>query len=208
MANKADNLSESSEVVYRDPKAEKIEKFGMIANFMWRRAFFILKDVIESGVKVRVLDPCAGGGKLLSKSDKGFVSVGYEPEYVNWYFAHNYLKQKGYDATMINDCFEAHFADVNPLGFHLVISIPYTDREINGAYEIDKKYLEISNYAFYVISRSIDVLFDKGIGIFCLPKEYVESEKYVSHMESIMEKADILTVEIYEKWAILVMKKN
>jgi len=197
----------ADEVVYRDPKAEKIDKFSMIANFMWRRAFFVLKDVIDSGVKVRVLDPCAGGGKLLSKSDKGFESVGYESEYVDWYFAHNYMMQKGYDATMINDCFESHFADVNPLGFHLVISIPYTDREINGKYEIDKKYLEIGNYAFYVMNRSIDVLFDKGIGIFCLPKEYVESEKYQNHMEEIMEKADILTVEIYEKWAILVMKK-
>ena len=205
MAKKADNFSE--EVIYSDPKAESIEKFGMIANFMWRRAFFLLKLVIDSGVKVRVLDPCAGGGKLLSKGDKGFVSFGYEPDYVNWYFAHNYMKQKGYDATVINDCFESHFADVNPLGFHAVISIPYTDREINGAYEIDKKYLEISNYAFYVMSRSIDVMFESGIGVFCLPKEYVESEKYQTHMQDIMNKASILTVEIYEKWAILVLKK-
>lgn len=201
-------MSQSLEIPYRDPKAESIDGFGMIVNFMWRRAYFMLKQVIESGVKVRVLDPCAGGCKLLSKADKGFHITGYEPDYANWYFGHNYLKQNNYQAEIINDCFESHFVDAHPFNFHLVISIPYTDHQINAAYDTDLTYLKIADYVFYTMMRSIDVLVDKGVGVFCIPKEYVESEKYVEQVDMVMKKADITSVESYNQYSIIILQKK
>ena len=195
-------------VTYRDAKAEGVSKFSMIVNFMWRRAYFMLKDEIASNQKIMVIDPCAGGGKLLSKGDRGFEMTGYEPDYSQWFYGQNYLSQNNYNANFINDCFESHFADTFSPGFHLAISIPYTDRQINGKYETQSEYLKSGTYASYVMRRSIDILLDGGIGVFCVPKEYVENEKYMDDIAQIMEMADILAVESFEEYAIVVLQKN
>lgn len=201
-------LGAEIEVDYHDPKAEQMKDFGMISNFMWRRAKFMLKDIIASNLKVVVLDPCAGGGKLLSKSNKEFEIVGYEPDYKNWFYGEKYLNQNNYQVAFINDCFESHFANFFSPSFHLVISIPYTDHIINNNLETEASELKNKNYAFYVISRSIDVLLNKGIAVFCIPKEYTQNEKYAKEIKGITNKSNILSIESYKEYAIIVLQKN
>lgn len=200
---------DTQEVQYRDPKAEKIPDFGSIANFMWRRANYMLQDAVKSNAKIRVLDPCAGGGLLLAQANKGFELVAYENDYESFWYCAPFLTAKGFvvNNSYTNGCFESHFADPFGPEFNLVISIPYTDRQINGKYETDPSYLKIGNYAFYVMARSMDVLLDKGIGVFCVPLEYRE-KKYQEQVDYLLTKADILSIESYGDVAIAVLQKK
>ncbi len=195
------------EVIYRDHKADAIADFDLLSNFIWRRANYLLQGLVKSNEKITVLDPCAGGGRLLSKANKGFDLEAYEPDYESCWYGVPLLNLMGFNSKYNHGCFESHFAGAFGPSYNLVISIPYTDRQINGKYETNVEYLKIGNYAFYVMSRSMDVLLDNGIGVFCIPKEYQDS-KYTPEISKLLNKAAVISMESYGEYAIVVLQRR
>lgn len=198
-------------VNYIDEKANKIKGFDLLINFMWRRAFYLIKENFKENEKIMVVDPCAGGGKLLSCMNKSWTGVGYESNYAPFMYAKYMFSQNNYDVNMINQPFEFHFTALDSAElaeFHLAISIPYIDRQINTLYERDKACLEMKNYGYYIINRSIDVLQDGGYGIFAIPKELANSDMFQEEIKCIANKATVLSNEGYENYAIIILKKE
>ncbi len=193
---------------YIDHKASTIKGFDLLSNVMWRRAVYLLKDVISTNEQIMVIDPCAGGGKLLSGMNKKWEGTAYEPNYGPFMYAKYLFEQNNYHVKVINEAFEFHLQTPRLPEYHLVISIPYTDRKINTSFEHNKECLKMKNYAFYVMNRSVDILQDGGIGVFALPKNMVNREKFGEELDCIVEKAKILSVESYDEYAIVIFQKN
>jgi hypothetical protein len=73
---------------------------------------------------------------------------------------------------------------------------------------MDKDNLKMKNYAYYVISRSLDVVQSGGFGIFAIPKELMDLEYFKDEIKNIAEKSNILSSEGYENYVILILKKK
>lgn len=195
-------------VNYIDEKGNKIKNFDLLTNFMWRRAFYVVKENFKENEKIMVIDPCAGGGKLISCMNKDWTGVGYEANYAPFMYAKYMLDQNNYDVSMVNQPFEFHFTTPALPEFHLVISIPYTDRQINTNYEKDATCLQMKNYAYYIMNKSLDILQDGGYGVFAIPRELMDSDTFQEEIKCIAGKASILSTEGYENYVILILKKE
>lgn len=175
---------------------------------MWRRAGKLLATAVGNMESLQVMDPCAGGGKLLIPMGKSCSGVGYEPDYSKIAYARAYFEQNHLQAEFINEPFEAHFTRPYFPQFHLVISIPYTDKKINSTYEKDPDCLAMKNYAFYVMNRSMDILMKDGYGIFAIPKDLVSAETFADEIDCISKKAEILEIEGLDSYAIISLRKK
>jgi hypothetical protein len=191
-----------------DEKANKIKGFDLISNFMWRRAFYLAKENFKKNEKIMVIDGCAGGGKLISCMNKSWSGKAYEPNYAPYMYANYMLDQENFDVNVVNEPFEFHFTTPSFQEFHFAISIPYIDRQVNICYEMDKDNLKMKNYAYYVISRSLDVVQSGGFGIFAIHKELMDLEYFKDEIKNVAEKSNILSSEGYENYVILILKKK
>ncbi len=199
---------DKTNIEYIDEKAKSVKNFDILANLMWRRAQNLLQNVVKTNEQVLVIDPCAGAGKLLSKMNKLWLGKAYEPDHGQFMYAKYFFDQYDYQVSVINEPFEFHFQTPALPEYHLAISIPYTDRNINTSFELDKEYLKIKNYVFYVMARAIDILQDGGIGIFAIPSKMVSQEKFESELEHLLGKGRLLDVEGYGELAIVTFKKE
>jgi hypothetical protein len=198
-----------SEIIsHTDEKANEIKSFAMIANMMWRRANFLLKNEFKENEKILVIDPCAGGGKLLSEMNKGWEAKAYEPNYGPFMYAKYLFEQNNYEIEMVNMPFEFHFSSTNLPENHLVISFPYTDRDVNRSMETCKECREFKNYAYYIMYKSMDVLQEGGYGVFAVPSNLVDKIKYEYEISCITNKAKVLSIEQYQDYAIIILKKD
>jgi len=195
-------------VNYIDEKGNKIKGFDLLINFMWRRAFYLVKENFKENEKIMVVDPCAGGGKLLSCMNKSWTGVGYESNYAPFMYAKYMLDQNNFDVNMVNQPFEFHFSTPALPEFHLAISVPYVDKQIDTTYEKDKTCLQMKNYAYYIMNRSLDVLQDGGYGVFAIPRELMNSDTFQEEIKFIAGKASVLSTEGYENFVIIILKKE
>jgi hypothetical protein len=201
-------------VTYIDEKANDIKYFDLIANVMWRRANYLLQDRFKKNLneQILVLDPCAGGGKLMTEMNKTYIGKGYEPNYSRYYYAENLFNQNyggvSYAVNIINQPFEFHFTLPYLPEYHLAISIPYTDRDINASMETCKECRKFKNYAYYVMSRSLDCLQQGGVGVFAIPIKLMDKEKFEYEIEHITSKSSIISIEEFKDYAIIVLQKN
>jgi hypothetical protein len=195
-------------ISYIDEKANGIKYFDLIANMMWRRANFMLEKTFKQNEQILILDPCAGGGKLLSEMNKAYIGKAYEPNYGPSMFAKYLFDQKHYQVDVINEPFEFHFLGHNMPENHLVISFPYTDREINASMETCNECRQFKNYAYYVINKSLDTLQDNGIAIFAIPETLMDKEKFKFEIDHITNKSNILSIEKCNDYAIIVLQKE
>ncbi len=193
---------------YIDTKAKGIAGFDLIANIMWRRAKFLLDKKFNNLNGLLIIDPCAGGGKLLSSKENSYSALGYEPDYSRFVYLKAMLDELPGPDQAINSPFEFHFSGPHFPVYHLAISIPYTDRIIDPSLEKDIDCLKCKNYAFYVLNRSLDILVEGGFGIFALPKNMVDKELFSAELEHITEKANIMSIESYGEYAIIVLQKD
>jgi len=197
-----------SEIVsHIDTKANDIKSFDLIANMMWRRANYLLGDKFKNE-QILVLDPCAGGGKLLAEMDKSYIGKAYEPNYGPFTYARYLFDQKNYQIDVINEPFEFHFSTTNIPEYNLVISFPYIDRDINASMETCKECRQFKNYAYYVMNKSMEVLQDGGFGVFAVPSSLIDKEKFKYEIDCITAKANIMSIEQYKDYAIIVLQKD
>ena len=194
-------------VSHIDTKANDIKSFDLITNMMWRRANYLLGDKFKNE-QILVLDPCAGGGKLLAEMDKSYIGKAYEPNYGPFMYARYLFDQKNYQIDVVNEPFEFHFSNTNLPEYHLVISFPYTDREINASMETCKECRQFKNYAYYVMNKSMEVLQDGGFGVFAVPSSLIDKEKFKYEIDCITAKANIMSIEQYKDYAIVVLQKD
>lgn len=197
----------SEKTQYIDEKANSINGFDLLSHFLWRRANFLLKNA-PNMQQVDVLDPCAGGGKLLMPANNAYNLVGYEPEYVKFAYLEAALNKKGTNNKAINLPFEEYFSKPNVPYFELAISIPYTDIQIDSNYEKDPYYLKFKNYAYYAIARSLDTLEEGAFGVFAIPRSLMDEKMFEYEIDCITAKADILSIEGFEDYSILTLKKQ
>lgn len=195
-------------VSHIDEKANKIKSFDLIANMMWRRANYLLGEKFKQNEHILVLDPCCGGGNLLSEMSKAYAGKAYEPNYSPFMYAKYLFDQKNYQIEVINEPFEFHFSTQNLPEYHLVISFPYTDRQINASMETCKECRQFKNYAYYVMNKSMEVLQDGGIGVFSIPANLMDKNKFEFEINCITSKANILSIEQYNDYAIIVLQKD
>ena len=195
-------------VSHIDTKANEIKSFDLIANMMWRRANYLIGEKFSGNEQVLVLDPCAGGGSLLAGMNKAYLGKAYEPNYSPFTYAKYLFDQKGYQVSAVNEPFEFHFTTQNLPEYHLVISFPYTDREINASYEDCKDCRQFKNYAYYIMNKSMDTLQDGGYGVFAIPASLMDKEKFKFEIDCITAKASILSIEKYNDYAIIVLQKD
>lgn len=191
-----------------DTKANDIKSFDLIANMLWRRADYLLLNKFGRNEQILVLDPCAGGGKLLAGLDKAYIGKAYEPNYGPFMYAKYLFEQNGYQMSVVNEPFEFHFTTQNLPEYHLIISIPYTDREINASFEDCKDCRQFKNYAYYVMNKSMDALQEGGFGVFAIPASLMDKEKFKFEIDCITSKAEILSIESYNEYAIIVLQKD
>lgn len=195
-------------ITYTDEKANKIKQFDLLANFMWRRANQLLEKKYLKNEQILVVDPCAGGGKLLSCMNKAWLGKAYEPNYGPFMYAKYFFDQYHYQVNIINEPFEFHFTSTNLPENHLIISVPYTDREINTAYETCNECKKFKNYAYYIMNKSMHALQDGGIGVFALPASLLDKEKFKYEIDCITSKAEIISIEKFNDYAIIVVEKT
>lgn len=195
-------------VSHIDTKANDIKSFDLIANMMWRRANHLLSEKFKTNEQILVLDPCAGGGKLLAEMNKAYTGMAYEPNYGPFMYAKYLFDQENYQINVVNEPFEFHFTTQNLPEYHLIISIPYTDREINASFEDCKDCRQFKNYAYYVMNKSMDALQDGGFGVFAIPAALMDKEKFKFEVDCITAKANIVSVEQYNDYAIIVLQKD
>lgn len=196
-----------SEIQYIDSKANDIKFFDLISNMMWRRANYLLNEKFKKNEQILVMDPCAGGGKLLSEMNKMYIGKAYEPNYSPFTYAKNLFIQKNYQVDIINQPFEFHFTTPNLPEYHLVITFPYTDREISSI-ESCEDCRKFKNYSYYIINKSMDVLQEGGIGIFAIPTSLMDKNKFAFEIDCITSKANVLSIEQYKEYAIIVLQKD
>lgn len=197
-----------SVINHRDEKASKIKNFPLLANIMWRRAFYLAKENFKESEKIYVIDPCCGGGSLLYNMDKGWYGKAYEPNYGDFMFADALLDQKNYDVDVINEPFEFHFSTPFLPEFHIAITIPYTDRQINVSLEQDASCVSMKNYAYYIMNRTLDILQVGGYGVFALPKSIVNSDVFQEEVKCMSNKSTVINSESFEDYAIITIKKE
>jgi len=191
---------------YQDEKAINCPDFRVLAQLLWRRAYALIKDRNRN---VRVLDPCMGGGKLLSGMQPDWQGCGYEKDYSMYKNAKALLQNTlDYDVKMFNEPFEYHFSTPVEPEYDLVVSIPYYDTNINCILEKDPVCQQFENYAYYCMSRSIDVLSNDGYGVFAIPDTVVGNPHYQTDRVLVLEKARVLRSEKFNNFAILVLQKN
>ncbi len=195
-------------VSHIDEKANKIKGFDLLANYIWRRANYLVKTNFKPNEQIMVIDPCAGGGKLISGMQKTYMGKAYEPNYSPFMYAKYMLDQKNFEVDVVNEPFEFHFTTPALPQFHLAVSIPYTDREINTIFEKDKSLLKMKNYCYYIMYKTIAILQDGGFGVFAIPRELVNIEYFQDEIKMIAEKTTIMSSEGYEDFVILIIKKN
>jgi hypothetical protein len=196
-------------VSYTDEKANSVKSFDLIANMMWRRANYLLEHTFKKNENILVIDPCAGGGKLLSSMKKTWIGKAYESNYGPFMYAKHYLEQNGYEnVDVYNMPFEFHFSSVNLPEYHLIISIPYTNREINASIETCKECRKFKNYAYYVMNKSMEALQENGIGVFAIPSSLLDKEKFAYEIDCITNKAEVLSIEQFQDYAIITLKKD
>lgn len=193
---------------YIDEKANNVKGFDLLANMMWRRANYLLGNQFPKNEQILVLDPCAGGGKLLAGMNKAWQGKAYEPNYGPFMYSKYYFDQYHYQVKVTNEPFEFHFSEVNLPENHLVISVPYTDREINASMETCKECRQFKNYAYYVMNKSMEVLQDGGFGIFALPANLIDKEKFKFEIDCITAKAATLSFEQFNDYVIVVLQKE
>jgi hypothetical protein len=194
-------------VTYIDEKALGIKFFDLIANVMWRRANYLLmesKDIEQ----ILVLDPCAGGGKLISEMNKSHMGKAYEPNYTKFSYANYFFTQENYNINVVNKPFEFHFTAPHLAEYDLIISIPYTDRDINATMETCKICRKFKNYAYYIMYRSLDCLEQGGVGVFAIPTKLMDKEKFEYEIDHITSKSKIISIEEFKDYAIIVLQKN
>lgn len=195
-------------ISHRDKKAGKIPKFALLANVMWRRAFYLAKENFKPNEKIQVIDPCCGGGSLLAHMDKSWYGLAYEPNYGDFMFADKLLDQENYDVDVINEPFEFHFSNPVLPEYHLAVTIPYTDRQIDISLEQDASCVSMKNYAYYVINRTLDVLQIGGYGIFALPKSIVNTDVFAEEVKCMSNKSSVISSESFEDFAIITIKRE
>jgi hypothetical protein len=111
------------------------------------------------------------------------------------------------DIKLINEPFEFQFAEPCFPSFHLAISVPYTDQPINTEYEKDSRCLGFSNYAFYVMARSLDVLYADGYGVFAIPVSMLEDEQFKNDRNMLLKNARVVMSEKFNNFAIIAIQK-
>jgi len=197
-----------SEIIpYTDSKANDIKSFDLISNMMWRRAIFLLNEKFKKNEQIMVIDPCAGGGKLLSEMDKLYTGKAYEPNYSPFTYAKRLFEQKNYQIDIINQPFEFHFTLPNLPEYHLAISFPYTDREISSM-ETCADCRRFKNYCYYIMNKSMDVLQDGGFGVFAIPAILMDKKVFEFEVDCITAKANVLSIEQFKDYAIIVLQKD
>jgi len=194
-------------VPYIDSKANDVKSFDLISNMMWRRAKFLLNEKFKRNEQILVVDPCAGGGKLLSEMDKSYMGKAYEPNYSPFVYAKSLFSQHDYQVEVVNQPFEFHFTLPTFPENHLVISIPYTDRDISSI-ESCKNCRQFKNYAYYIMNKSMDILQEGGFGIFAIPTNLMDRKKFEFEVDCLTSKASILSIEEYKEYAIIVLQKD
>src|SRR3989304_1296247 len=113
------------------------------------------------------------------------------------------------DLSPINEPFGFHFANPHYEKFNIAISIPYCDDiNINAKHEKDEDYRKYKNYAYYCISRSLDVLKKDGYLIFALPSSVVLNPAYEKERSKVVEKSKVVSSETYQDFTIIVLKKK
>lgn len=194
---------------YTDSKANAIKGFDVLSNVMWRRANFLLAERVGSMEQIDVADPCAGGGKLLTQANKTFNLYGWETDHAAYTFLEGILKDYGTGKNhALSVPFEEVFSKPYMPMFELVMSIPCTDRAINTTLEKESEYLKFTNYAYYIMCRSMDILVDGGIGIFAIPKTLMDQERFSYEIDKITQKANILSIEGCEDYSIITLRKD
>jgi len=192
------------EVDYIDLKAQSIHDFDIISTHIWD----IAKMNCSPNDLVSLLEPCVGGGKLISLAPEKWIIEGYEPDYAMYKMANGMMvTQKRNNAKIHNSDFESVCINKNFYTYDLIVSIPYTNKGINPEKEKGIDYLNIKNYGWYVLIRSIDLLTKGGIGIFALPatllgdvysyeKEWVAKKCIILSNDRITEKNDYVVLTI------------
>lgn len=193
---------------YKDEKSDKIKEFNLLSNLIWRRINYLCNNNFKQNEKIKVIEPCCGGGKLISAMNKKWKGVAYEPNYAPYMYANYYLEQNDYDVEVTNEPFEYHFTLPFFEEYHFAVSIPYTNREINTMYESNKDLLKVKNYSYYVMIKSIDVLQKGGFGVFAIPKDMMDTEYYQNEIKMIADKTTIISSEGFENFVILIFKKK
>jgi hypothetical protein len=194
-------------VSHIDEKANDIKSFDLVANMMWRRANYLVNEKFNNE-QILVLDPCAGGGKLLAEMNKAWIGKAYEPNYGPFMYAKHLFEQKNYQIDVVNEPFEFHFSNPELPEYNLVISFPYTNREVNASLESCKDCRQFKNYAYYIMNKSMDVLQEGGFGVFAIPTTLMDKEKFKFEIDCITAKANILSIEQYNDCAIIVLQKD
>ena len=197
-----------SKINHRDEKASKINKFPLLANIMWRRAFYLAKENFKANEQINVIDPCCGGGSLMACMDKSWVGKAYEPNYGDFMFADKLLDQENYDVDVINEPFEFHFSTPALPEYHIAVTIPYTDRQIDISLEQDASCISMKNYAYYVMNRTLDILQVGGYGIFALPKSIVSADVFKEEVKCMSNKSTVISSDSFEDYAIITLKKE
>ena len=193
-----------------DKKAQTIKYFSILSNFLWRRAYYLSKNIKNGMETINVIDPCMGGGRLLKNIPASWSGVGYESNYAEYKYAEALFNNpERYNVQAKNRPFEFHFSEPHPPQFDFAISIPYIDRTINANLEKDSFCYTFRSYAYYCMYRSIEILNPGGYLIFALPKDLVTSEAYKEDMEKISAlDVDVKTSESYRDFTIIIIEKN
>jgi len=194
-------------ISYTDTKANDIKSFDLIANMMWRRANYLLGENFKNE-QILVIDPCAGGGKLLAGMNKAWLGKAYEPNYSPFTYAKHFFSQKHYQVDVINQPFEFHFSVPSLPENNLIISFPYTDREINASLETCKECRKFKNYAYYIMNKSMDALQDGGFGVFAIPAKLVDKKLFEFEIDCITSKANVLSIESFNDYGIITLQKE
>jgi hypothetical protein len=133
---------------------------------------------------------------------------GYEKNYQMFQYAQGMLANTlDLDIKLVNEPFEFQFTEPCFPSFHLAISIPYTDQPINTEYEKDEKCLNFTNYAFYVMSRALDVLYADGYGVFAIPISILEDEQFQKDRNLLLKNARVVISEKFNNFAIIAIQK-
>ena len=196
-------------VDYVDSKAEAIgEDFKMLSQLLWRKATELTRGLTEKHIALNIIEPCMGGGKLLSMMPKSAQATGYEKGFVMFQYAKGLLENTlERDVTLYNEPFEFEFSEPCFPTFNLAISIPYSDGPINTEYEKDTKCLKFTNYAFYAMARCLDVLYSDCFGVFAIPISLLEDEQFKSDRQLLLKNAKVINSEKYKNFAIIVIQK-